>query len=66
MSDLEGQMTQAGAADLSSLQRGALVLGTDLEIGALEEVQLADESNSKSDSCVPGTGHKGPCYEFPL
>ena len=44
MSDLEGQMTQAGAADLSKLQKGALVLGTDLEIGALEEVQLADGS----------------------
>jgi hypothetical protein len=37
-------MTQGGAADLSRLKRGALVLGADLEIGALEEVQPATGS----------------------
>jgi hypothetical protein len=37
-------MTQAGATDLSKLQKGALVLGTDLEIGALESVQPAEGS----------------------
>jgi hypothetical protein len=37
-------MTQAGASDLNKLQKGALVLGTDLEIGALEEVKPAEGS----------------------
>jgi hypothetical protein len=40
-------MTQAGAGDLAKLQKGALVLGTDLEIGALEEV-------------TPARGSQGP------
>ena len=31
-------MTHAGTTDLYKLQKGALVLGTDHEIGALEEV----------------------------
>ncbi len=37
-------MTQPGASDLNKLQKGALVLGTDLEIGALEEVKPAEGS----------------------
>jgi hypothetical protein len=37
-------MTQAGTTDLNRLQKGALVLGTDLEIGALESVQPAHGS----------------------
>jgi hypothetical protein len=39
VSDVEDHMN--GAVDLQKLQRGALVLGTDLEIGALESVRVA-------------------------
>ena len=41
-------MTQTGAVDLEKLQKGALVLGTDLEIGTLEGVQQASGSNEAS------------------
>jgi hypothetical protein len=39
-------MSQSGATDLTKLQKGALVLGTDLEIGALESVEPADGSHA--------------------
>src|ERR1051325_1611557 len=38
-------MTRARAADLGKLQKGALVLGTDLEIGVLEDVAPARRSH---------------------
>jgi hypothetical protein len=37
-------MTDGGATDLNKLQMGALVLGSDLEIGALEAVRHAEGS----------------------
>jgi hypothetical protein len=48
-------MTQAGATDLTKLQKGALVLGTDLEIGTLEEV--APARGSRGARLIVRHGH---------
>jgi hypothetical protein len=56
-------MTHAGAADLNSLEKGALVLGTDLEIGALESVEPAQ--GSQGARLIVRHGHANDLLAIP-
>ncbi|MFN0073830.1 MAG: hypothetical protein ACKVVP_20310 [Chloroflexota bacterium] len=56
-------MAQANSTDLEILQKGALVLGTDLEIGTLESVKQAE--GSEPATLIVRHGHAESLLSIP-